>query len=206
MQTNALFNSFVSAIRAMDTMPILGSTSGRLLGYAVFFKKAGQENILFLENTTRQTTTLTAQAPKYPTELGFNQTEFKFKDPTTIKITGIISRKGTGLAGANFSISSLALKNPLQSKSSLIKGTLKDIDYLIANNVLCEVWALNGGKRSYMTMTGASMPDDLMHNGLFEVDLSFVEVQSLILDPEPILGAFASKINSGVCQIVSKVV
>lgn len=206
MRTNAIFNSLVSSIGALGSVPILGSVADNLMAFAIFYKDlAGKENILFLENTARQTTKLSAQSAKYPTEMGHTQAEFKFKEPTEIRLTGLISRKGTGIAGMNFSISSLALQNPLQDKSTLIKNTLKDLDFLISNNVLCEVWALNGGKRSYMTLTGAETTDDLQHKGLFEVDLSFVEIQSLILEPEPLSGALSSKVNTGACQITSSI-
>lgn len=200
MEVSYIFSALKKTIAAIDTDP-----ADALMAFGIFYKDlSGNENVLFLENTSRQTTKMSAHSAKYPTELGYNQTEFKYKEPNEVRIVGLISRKGTGLAGYNFSISSLALKNPLQSKSKLIKGTRKDLDFLIKNQVLCEVWALNGGKRNYMTLTGAEIHDDLRHVGLFEVDLTFVEVQELILEPEPMRGAFAKKISSGVCQVVAK--
>lgn len=202
MKVNFLFSALKNTIASLDS-----NLSDPLMSFGIFYKdRSGNENVLFLENTSRQTTKLTAQTAKYPTEQGFTQTEFKYKEPNEVRITGLISRKGTGGLGFNFSISSLALQNPLQSKGKLIKETRKDLDYLIKNQVLCEVWALNGGKRSYMTLTSAEIHDDLQHVGLFEVDLVFVEVQELILEPESLVGAFAKKINTGVCQVVSKVI
>lgn len=199
METNALFSMMKSFSDWAGEW-----SSDSVVAFGIFYKKGDTDNVLFLENTTRQTTTLSAKSAQYPVEYGFYQTEFKYKEPSKVRLTGLISRKGTGLLGVNFSISSLALNNPLQSKAKLIKETRKDIDYLIENNVLCEVWSLNGGKREFMTLTNAEIIDDNRHTGLFEVDLQFVEVQRLILEPEPTKGDFASTVSTGICMVTGK--
>lgn len=200
METNAFF----SMLKSMSGFAEEFMSADAVVAFGVFYKRGNKDNVLFLENTTRQMTSLSAKSAQYPVEYGFYQTEFKYKEPNKVRLTGVISRKGTGLLGINFSISSLALKDPIQSKSKLIKETRKDLDYLIANNVLCEIWSLNGGKREYMTLTSAEIIDDNQHTGLFEVDLQFEEVQQLILEPEPLSGDFAKTVSTGVCMVTGK--
>lgn len=175
--------------------------------FAIFYRKLQKngtyiENILFFENTVKQRTRLTAHSTQYPTELGFTQTEFKYKEPTEIYLTGIISRKGTGAIGFNFGLSSLF--SNFSNKKEIIKETRKDLEYLISNTILCEVYSLNGGTCQNMTLTSAEILDDNTHVGLFESDLSFKEVPPLILEEEPYSGAFKKKTSTGMCQCYSE--
>lgn len=169
--------------------------------FAIFYKTdAGVDSVLLFDGHTRQGTRFSAQTVQYPVELGWNQVEFKFAEPTVINMTGIITRKGTGALGVTIGLSSIVAGS--KTKNTLIKEARKDIKYLKDNLILCEIWSLNGGNEQYMTLVEADIADDTEHVGLFEANLSFREVRELILEPEPLKSLLAGKISTGVAQCV----
>ena len=189
-------------MKVNSLLSLMKTYHGTLCDFAIWFKRGKQENLLYLENTARQKSKFIARTTHYPTQYGYTQTEFKYREPSIVNITGLITRKGTGLLGYNYGISSIAAGN--KTKKQCINETREDLKYLIERTVLCEVWSLNGGTHKYMTLTNAEIFDDREHVGLFEVDLTLEEVPPLILEPEPANTILATTSKCGLAQCLGK--
>lgn len=113
-----------------------------------------------------------ATATQVPTEAGLNRTDYKYVNPDSVQMKGIVSKNGIlglGLVGASYSISGV-------KKQSLIEKIRKQCEILTRNIILVDIATRNSGTRKNYTMTDYTIEETPDNFSLFEVTMTFDEV------------------------------
>lgn len=131
-----------------------------------------QGNILLEFDTIDECTTGgSSTVTKYPTEIGTNVTEYKYKNPDTVRMTGVISSGGaTGYTSVLSRLGSWDRQTAIEA----IRSNLRN---LVTNMTLVNIQTRNAGRRDNMTLTSYEVNETYDNFGSMEVTMNFTEVQ-----------------------------
>lgn len=131
-----------------------------------------QGNILLEFDTIDECTTGgSSTVTKYPTEMGTNVTEYKYKNPDTVRMTGVISSGGaTGYTSVLSRLGSWDRQTAIEA----IRNNLRN---LVTNMTLVNIQTRNAGRRDNMTLTSYEVNETYDNFGSMEVTMNFTEVQ-----------------------------
>lgn len=131
-----------------------------------------QGNILLEFDTIDECTTGgSSTVTKYPTEMGTNVTEYKYKNPDTVRMTGVISSGGaTGYTSVLSRLGSWDRQTAIEA----IRNNLRN---LVTNMTLVNIQTRNAGRRDNMTLTSYEINETYDNFGSMEVTMNFTEVQ-----------------------------
>ncbi len=118
-------------------------------------------------------TTGSATTTKYPTETGIQRTDYKYRNPDTVKMTGVIS------AGGMTGISSVLTRMGTWDRQTAIEEIRKNLRELTANMTLLNIQTRNAGRRDNMTLTSYSINETYDNFGSMEVSMQFQELPQL---------------------------
>ena len=111
-----------------------------------------------------------ATVTKYPTEQGTYATDYKYKNPDTVRMTGVISAGGaTGLTSVLTRMGTLDRQTAIEN----IRTNLKE---LTQKMILLNIQTRNAGRRDNMTMTSYEINENYDNYGSMEVTMNFQEV------------------------------
>lgn len=114
-----------------------------------------------------------ATVTKYPTEQGIYNTDYKYRNPDTVEMTGVISSGGlTGL-------SSVLKRMGSWDRQTAIEEIRKNLRTLVANMTLLKIQTRNAGRREHMTLTSYTINETYDNYGSMEVSMQFQEVPRL---------------------------
>lgn len=130
-----------------------------------------QEILLEFDTIDECTTGGSATVTKYPTEKGTYVTDYKYKNPDTVRMVGIIS--SGGMTGYTSVLSRLGTWDR-QTAVEMIREKLKD---LTRNMTLLNIQTRNAGRRDNMTLTSYEVNETYDNFGSMEVTMNFTEVQ-----------------------------
>lgn len=116
------------------------------------------------------TTGGSATVTKYPTEKGFQVTDYKYRNPDTVGMVGIIA--DGGLTG----FSSLYRRMGKWDRKSAIEAIRKNLDELVGNMTLLTIQTRNAGRRSNMTLTAYEINETYDTFGTMQVTMQFQQV------------------------------
>lgn len=111
-----------------------------------------------------------ATVTKYPTEKGTYVTDYKYKNPDTVRMVGIISSGGA--TGYTSVLKRLGTWDR-QTTIEMIREKLKD---LTRDMTLLNIQTRNAGRRDNMTMTSYEINETYDNYGSMEVTMQFQEV------------------------------
>lgn len=117
------------------------------------------------------TTTGSATVTKYPTELGTNVTEYKYKNPDTVRMTGVIS------SGGATGFTSVLQRMGTWDRQTAIETIRNNLRELVLNMTLLNIQTRNAGRRDNMTLTSYEINETYDNFGSMEVTMNFTEVQ-----------------------------
>lgn len=158
MEIPSLKKIYSNAKNAMgQTYSLVGTVAGDIL----------LEFDIIDECTTGGSSTVT----KYPTEKGTNVTEYKYKNPDTVRMTGVISSGGaTGYTSVLSRLGSWDRQTAIEA----IRNNLRN---LVTNMTLVNIQTRNAGRRDNMTLTSYEVNETYDNFGSMEVTMNFTEVQ-----------------------------
>lgn len=146
---------------------LLGST------YSIVGTK---DNKVWLEFQTIDECSMTGNAvvTKYPTEKGIHMTDYKYMNPDTVSIVGIVQRNGM-----NPKIPEINSLNPIMGtwdRATAVERIRENLKTLTRNMILLTVKTRNGGLWKNMTMTDYTIDETADNFGLFQVTMQLQEV------------------------------
>lgn len=137
--------------------------------YSVVGVKSGRIELEF-DTIDECTTGGSATVTKYPTENGIQVTDYKYKNPDTVTMVGIVSEGGlTGFT----SIYRIMGK---WDRKSAIEAIRKNLDILVGNMTLLNIQTRNAGRRTNMTLTAYEINETYDTYGTMQVTMQFQQV------------------------------
>lgn len=148
------------------------SNAKNAMGQTYSLVGVSQGNILLEFDTIDECTTGgSSTVTKYPTEMGTNVTEYKYKNPDTVRMTGVISSGGaTGYTSVLSRLGSWDRQTAIEA----IRNNLRN---LVTNMTLVNIQTRNAGRRDNMTLTSYEVNETYDNFGSMEVTMNFTEVQ-----------------------------
>lgn len=155
--------------------------------YSVVGVKSGRIELEF-DTIDECTTSGSATVTKYPTENGIQVTDYKYKNPDTVTMVGIVSEGGAiGLSSiarlsgmrtevdpATGKITRKAVKH--WDRKSAIEAIRESLDYLVGNMTLLNIQTRNAGRRTNMTLTAYEINETYDTFGTMQVTMQFQQV------------------------------
>lgn len=111
-----------------------------------------------------------ATVTKYPTEMGTYKTDYKYSNPDSVTIVGIIQR-GNALNGPD-----LKFIMGTTFRETAIERIRENLKTLKRNMILVTVKTRNGGLWENMTLTDYTIDETADNFGLFQVTMQLQEV------------------------------
>lgn len=111
-----------------------------------------------------------ATATKYPTETGIMATDYKYRNPDSVSMVGVIS--AGGLTGYGSVIARLGTWD----RKTAIENIRKNCADLVAQMTLVTIQTRNSGLRRNMTMTGYTIDETADNMGALLISMQFEEV------------------------------
>lgn len=137
--------------------------------YSVVGVKTGRIELEF-DTIDECTTSGSATVTKYPTENGIQVTDYKYKNPDTVTMVGIIADSGiTGL-------STLYRVMGKWDRKSAIEAIRTNLDMLVSNMTLLKIQTRNAGRRTNMTLTAYEINETYDTFGTMQVTMQFQQV------------------------------
>ena len=116
------------------------------------------------------TTGGSATVTKYPTENGILATDYKYKNPDTVTMVGIIADSGiTGL-------STLYRVMGKWDRKTAVEAIRTNLDTLVGNMTLLNIQTRNAGRRTNMTLTAYEINETYDTFGTMQVTMQFQQV------------------------------
>jgi hypothetical protein len=137
--------------------------------YSVVGVKSGRIELEF-DTIDECTTGGSATVTKYPTENGILATDYKYKNPDTVTMVGIVSEGG--LTG----FSSIYRIMGKWDRKSAIEAIRKNLDTLVGNMTLLNIQTRNAGRRTNMTLTAYEINETYDTFGTMQVTMQFQQV------------------------------
>lgn len=145
------------------------------------------------------TTTGSSTTTKYPTEYGLQVTDYKYKNPDTVTMVGVISEGG--LLGVN----SLYSRMGSWDKNTALETIRSNLKELVNKMTLVDIQTRNAGLRKSMTLTSYTINENYDTYGLLEVQMTFQEVIQFTQQGEIVRNVADSKtVNAGVAETRNK--
>lgn len=116
------------------------------------------------------TTSGSATVTKYPTEQGILVTDYKYRNPDTVRMTGIIS------AGGATGLSSILSRMNSWDRQTAIESIRTNLKELVQKMKLLNIQTRNAGRRDNMTLTAYDINETYDNYGSMEVTMQFQEV------------------------------
>ena len=137
--------------------------------YSVVGVKSGRIELEF-DTIDECTTGGSATVTKYPTENGILATDYKYKNPDTVTMVGIIADSGiTGL-------STLYRVMGKWDRKSAVEAIRTNLDTLVGNMTLLSIQTRNAGRRTNMTLTAYEINETYDTFGTMQVTMQFQQV------------------------------
>lgn len=137
--------------------------------YSVVGVKSGRIELEF-DTIDECTTGGSATVTKYPTENGIQVTDYKYKNPDTVTMVGIVSEGG--LTG----FSSIYRIMGKWDRKSAIEAIRTNLDMLVSNMTLLNIQTRNAGRRTNMTLTAYEINETYDTFGTMQVTMQFQQV------------------------------
>ena len=137
--------------------------------YSVVGVKSGRIELEF-DTIDECTTGGSATVTKYPTENGIQVTDYKYKNPDTVTMVGIVSEGG--LTG----FSSIYRIMGKWDRKSAIEAIRTNLDLLVSNMTLLNIQTRNAGRRTNMTLTAYEINETYDTFGTMQVTMQFQQV------------------------------
>lgn len=137
--------------------------------YSVVGVKSGRVELEF-DTIDECTTSGSATVTKYPTENGIQVTDYKYKNPDTVTMVGIVSEGG--LTG----FSSIYRIMGKWDRKSAIEAIRTNLDMLVSNMTLLSIQTRNAGRRTNMTLTAYEINETYDTFGTMQVTMQFQQV------------------------------
>lgn len=137
--------------------------------YSVVGVKSGRIELEF-DTIDECTTGGSATVTKYPTENGIQVTDYKYKNPDTVTMVGIVSEGG--LTG----VSSIYRIMGKWDRKSAIEAIRTNLDMLVSNMTLLNIQTRNAGRRTNMTLTAYEINETYDTFGTMQVTMQFQQV------------------------------
>lgn len=137
--------------------------------YSVVGVKSGRVELEF-DTIDECTTSGSATVTKYPTENGIQVTDYKYKNPDTVTMVGIVSEGG--LTG----FSSIYRIMGKWDRKSAIEAIRTNLDMLVSNMTLLNIQTRNAGRRTNMTLTAYEINETYDTFGTMQVTMQFQQV------------------------------
>lgn len=150
------------------------------------------EILLEFDSIMECSTTGSATVTKYPTERGIYRTEYKYKNPDTVRMTGIIS------AGGLTGFSSVIKRLGTWDRKSAIEQIRAKLRELVAQMQLVDIQTRNSGRRERMTLSEYEMNETYDNYGSLEISMMFTEVPALGEKKKPKLTSDDDTENMGI--------
>lgn len=150
----AIFKNILTALG--ETYSIVGAKSGRIE--------------LEFDTIDECTTGGSATVTKYPTENGIQVTDYKYKNPDTVTMVGIVSEGG--LTG----FSSIYRIMGKWDRKSAIEAIRTNLDTLVSNMTMLKIQTRNAGRRTNMTLTAYEINETYDTFGTMQVTMQFQQV------------------------------
>lgn len=156
---------------------------------------SSDNNTVLLEFDTIESLSITASASatKFPLEDGFYGTDYKYRNPDTIKMLGIIS--SGGILGVN----SVFKKMGTLDRAIAIAKIKDTLNSLLNNLSLVNISTRNSGLFKNQTLIGFTINETFDNFGCLEVQMQFQEVcifESIYKTPAN--PAYSETIDSGI--------
>lgn len=137
--------------------------------YSVVGVKSGRIELEF-DTIDECTTSGSATMTKYPTENGIQVTDYKYKNPDTVTMVGIVSEGGlTGFSSINRIMGKW-------DRKSAIEAIRTNLDMLVSNMTLLNIQTRNAGRRTNMTLTAYEINETYDTFGTMQVTMQFQQV------------------------------
>ena len=137
--------------------------------YSIVGAKSGRIELEF-DTIDECTTSGSATVTKYPTENGIQVTDYKYKNPDTVTMVGIIADSGiTGL-------STLYRIMGKWDRKSAVEAIRTNLDMLVSNMTLLKIQTRNAGRRTNMTLTAYEINETYDTFGTMQVTMQFQQV------------------------------
>lgn len=150
---------------------------------------------LEFESIDECTTNGSSTATKYPTEYGVQITDYKYKNPDTVTMVGVISEGGL------LSVNSMFSRMGTWDKTSALEQIRNNLATLVRQMTLVNIQTRNAGLRKFMTLTSYTINESYDTYGLMEVQMTFQEVPQFTIKGERVLNvADTATKNAGVCE------
>lgn len=137
--------------------------------YSIVGVKSGRIELEF-DTIDECTTSGSATVTKYPTENGILVTDYKYKNPDTVTMVGIVSEGG--LTG----FSSIYRIMGKWDRKSAIEAIRTNLDTLVGNMTLLNIQTRNAGRRTNMTLTAYEINETYDTFGTMQVTMQFQQV------------------------------
>ena len=167
--------------------------------YAIVDSKDNDKVWLEFDTIDECTTTGSSTTTKYPTEYGIQVTDYKYKNPDTVTMVGVISEGGL------LSISSLFPRMGSWNKTNVLEIVRTNLNTLVNKMTLVDIQTRNAGLRKFMTLTSYTVNENYDTYGLLEVQMTFQEVIQFTQQGEIVRNVADSKtVNAGVAETRNK--
>ena len=137
--------------------------------YSIVGAKSGRIELEF-DTIDECTTGGSATVTKYPTENGIQVTDYKYKNPDTVTMVGIVSEGG--LTG----FSSIYRIMGKWDRKSAIEAIRTNLDTLVSNMTLLNIQTRNAGRRTNMTLTACELNETYDTFGTMQVPMQSQQV------------------------------
>lgn len=138
--------------------------------YSVVGTKDTSKVWLEFDTIDECTTGGSATVTKYPTETGIQVTDYKYRNPDTVSMVGIISEGG--LTG----FSSIYRRMGKWDRKSAIEAIRTNLDELVSKMTLLTIQTRNAGRRTNMTLTAYEINETYDTFGTMQVTMQFQQV------------------------------
>ena len=146
--------------------------------YAIIGSYDEEKVWLEFDSIDECTTTGSSTVTKYPTEYGMQATDYKYKNPDTVTMVGVISEGG--LLGIN----SFSPRMGSWNKDNVLEIIRTNLNTLVNQMTLVDIQTRNAGLRKFMTLTNYTVNESYDTYGLLEVQMTFQEVVQFTKDGE----------------------
>ena len=115
-----------------------------------------------------------ATVTKYPTEYGIYKTDYKYNNPDTVSIVGIVQRSGQSTVLPEYN--SIVPIMGTWDRATAVERIRDNLKTLKRNMILLTVKTRNGGLWENMTLTDYTIDETADNFGLFQVTMQLQEI------------------------------
>lgn len=137
--------------------------------YGIVGWKAG-ELLLEFDTIEECTTAGRASVTQYPTEYGDKAIDYKYSEPDTVTMTGILSEGGA------LGVNSIWWRMGTWDRKSAIKQVRETLQTLKSNMTLVNILTRNAGLRTRLTLVNYEIDETYDTYGTMSVSMTFQEV------------------------------